>query len=99
MLPAVSPYTTFCSGEPNPASAASKLGRSVARPMARSAPISSVGSCATHRIASGGPASCPARGVAHDPTDRSEEHTSELQSRGHLVRRRLLRKTNEMREL
>src|SRR5207249_4022392 len=34
------------------------------------APISSVGSCATHRIASGGPASCPAmRWVAHDPTD------------------------------
>src|SRR5690625_5735463 len=35
-----------------------------------------------------------ASGFARSPVDRSEEHTSELQSRGHLVCRLLLEKKN-----
>src|SRR5690625_6194130 len=34
--------------------------------------------------------------VGHDPQVRSEEHTSELQSRGHLVCRLLLEKKNKL---
>src|SRR6266702_8893156 len=42
-----------------------------------------------------GPGGCPARAARHEvspPAQRSEEHTSELQSRGHLVCRLLLEK-------
>src|SRR5690625_6951193 len=36
-----------------------------------------------------------AAGIAEESVDRSEEHTSELQSRGHLVCRLLLEKKNK----
>src|SRR5690625_5589463 len=38
---------------------------------------------------------CASRGLTPQPADRSEEHTSELQSRGHLVCRLLLEKKKE----
>src|SRR5574341_1184766 len=48
MFPAVSPYTTFCSGAWNRAAPATNSARFRARPMARIAPSSSEGSCVVH---------------------------------------------------
>src|SRR5437660_9750561 len=48
--------------------------------------------CRSMRSSKGTNRNRPAKGVRKERGDRSEEHTSELQSRGHLVCRLLLEK-------
>src|SRR2546429_6611109 len=87
------PYTTlFRSGDPELVDAATTRIR--AEDADGSAAITAAATAVAHQLRALGDDLLAAR--ASDVIDRSEEHTSELQSRLHLVCRLLLEKQNEI---